>query len=63
MGGLVTPESDFDVCGVVIPPKEYFLGFAQRFEQAEATDPDLIIYDIRKFVCSLLPGTRVLELL
>lgn len=47
--GLATPESDIDLRGVVIPPKEYFLGFAQRFEQAESTDPDLLIYDIRKF--------------
>jgi hypothetical protein len=47
--GLATPESDLDLRGVVIPPKEYFLGFAQRFEQAESTDPDLVLYDIRKF--------------
>jgi hypothetical protein len=47
--GLATPESDLDLRGVAIPPKEYFLGFAQRFEQAEAVDPDLVIYDIRKF--------------
>lgn len=47
--GLATPESDVDLRGVAIPPREYFLGFAQRFEQAEATDPDLVIYDIRKF--------------
>lgn len=47
--GLATPESDVDLRGVAIPPREYFLGFAQRFEQAEAPDPDLVIYDIRKF--------------
>lgn len=47
--GLATPESDLDLRGVAIPPSEYFLGFAQRFEQADATDPDLVIYDIRKF--------------
>ncbi len=46
---LATPESDLDLRGVAIPPPEYFLGFAQRFEQADATDPDLVIYDIRKF--------------
>ena len=47
--GLATPESDLDLRGIVIPPKGYFLGFWHRFEQAESTDPDLVIYDIRKF--------------
>lgn len=47
--GLATPESDVDIRGVAIPPKEYFLGFWHHFEQAEATEPDLVIYDIRKF--------------
>jgi hypothetical protein len=62
--GLATPESDLDVRGVAIPPKEYFLGFAQRFEQAEATDPDLIIYDIRKFFMLATAGNpSIVELL
>jgi hypothetical protein len=47
--GMATPESDLDIRGVLIPPKEYFLGFAHRIEQVESNDPDLIIYDIRKF--------------
>lgn len=47
--GLATLESDVDVRGVAIPPREYFLGFWYRFEQAEAARPDLVIYDIRKF--------------
>lgn len=53
--GTSTPESDLDIKGVVIPPKEYLLGFAQHFEQAEQQSagdlekPDLVIYDIRKF--------------
>lgn len=47
--GLATPESDLDLRGIVIPPKEYFLGFWHRFAQAESTGPDLVIYDIRKF--------------
>ena len=47
--GLATPESDVDIRGVAIPPKEYFLGFWHHFEQAEAAQPDLVIYDIRKF--------------
>lgn len=47
--GLNTPESDLDLRGIAIPPKEYFLGFLKRFEQAESKDPDLTIHDIRKF--------------
>src|SRR5262245_20013011 len=47
--GLATPESDLDLRGVVIPPKEYFFGFAHHFEQAESSDPDFVLYDIRKF--------------
>lgn len=34
--GLHGPDSDVDVKGVAIPPKAYFLGFAKRFEQADA---------------------------
>lgn len=48
--GLNTPTSDIDLKGVAIPPREYFLGFSSRFEQAEGKDPyDLVIYEIRKF--------------
>jgi predicted nucleotidyltransferase len=47
--GTSTPESDLDVKGVAVPPTEYFYGFNKRFEQAEAKDPDAVIYDVRKF--------------
>lgn len=48
--GLNTPTSDIDLKGVAIPPREYFFGFQQRFEQAESKTPyDTVIYDIRKF--------------
>lgn len=47
--GLNIPSSDLDIKGVAVPPKEYFHGFAKRFEQAESTDPDMVIYDVRKF--------------
>jgi hypothetical protein len=62
--GLATLGSDLDLRGVAIPPKEYFLGFAHRFEQAEASDPDLIVYDIRKFFTLAAAGNpSILELL
>lgn len=48
--GLSTPSSDLDVKGVVIPPREYLLGFTEHFEQAESKDPfDMVVYEIRKF--------------
>jgi predicted nucleotidyltransferase len=50
--GLNTPASDLDIKGIAIPPREYFLGFANSFAQAESKDPDMVIYDLRKF-CKL----------
>lgn len=47
--GTNLPTSDTDYKGVAVPPREYFLGFSQKFEQAESKEPDLVIYDIRKF--------------
>jgi len=52
--GLNTPESDEDFKGVAVPPREYFLGFVNKFEQAEVkktkdSDIEFVIYDIRKF--------------
>lgn len=48
--GLATPTSDEDWKGVAIPPREYLYGFLNRFEQAESKVPDLVIYDLRKFM-------------
>lgn len=47
--GTALPTSDLDVKGVAIPPSEYLLGFHKKFEQAESSEPDMQIYDIRKF--------------
>lgn len=47
--GLATEKSDIDIKGICVPPKEYFLGFLYNFEQAESKNPDLTIFDIRKF--------------
>lgn len=46
--GLNTPESDVDVKGVTIPPKEYYFGM-RTFEQQEC-GKDHVIYSLRKFV-------------
>lgn len=49
--GTNLPTSDLDIKGVAVPPREYFLGFSMKFEQAEARTPnDLVIYDLRKFM-------------
>lgn len=49
--GLNTPTSDLDVKGFAVPPKEYYLGFVNRFEQAESHNEkfDIVIYEIQKF--------------
>ena len=53
--GTNIASSDSDFKGVAIPPKEYFLGYFSRFEQAEQLvskghPHDKTIYDIRKFL-------------
>lgn len=48
--GTATPQSDTDYKGLCVPPLNYFLGCMSKFEQAECKDPDLVIYDIRKFI-------------
>jgi predicted nucleotidyltransferase len=49
--GTATPTSDTDYKGVLIPPKQYYLGSQHRLEQIElkAPNPDCVIYEIRKF--------------
>lgn len=41
--------SDTDYKGICIPPKQYYLGCQNKFEQAELHDPDTVIYEITKF--------------
>jgi predicted nucleotidyltransferase len=47
--GTNLPTSDLDIRGIVVAPKEYYVGFGSSFEQAEQNEPDLVIFDIRKF--------------
>ena len=37
--GMSRPESDVDIKGVAIPPKEYFHGFSKRFDQFQGDFP------------------------
>jgi predicted nucleotidyltransferase len=46
--GLNTAESDIDIKGICIPPKEYYFGL-QTFEQQEI-GKDHVIYALKKFV-------------
>jgi predicted nucleotidyltransferase len=49
--GTNTPESDIDIKGVCVPPREYYLGYLNKFEQAIQNDPyDMVIYELRKFL-------------
>lgn len=53
--GLNTPESDEDFKGICIPPKEFYFGFVNHFEQFEHMGSkddgiDKVIYSIEKFV-------------
>jgi uncharacterized protein len=48
--GTSLPSSDLDVKGVAIAPAPYYLGFLQRFEQAESHEPDVVIFELRKLM-------------
>lgn len=48
--GTNTPESDTDLRGVCIAPKNYYTGCLHVFDQAEQHEPDLTIFEIRKFL-------------
>ena len=48
-GTQIEGVSDLDFKGLAIPPKGYFLGSLHRFEQAELNNPDVVIYELRKF--------------
>lgn len=48
--GTNKPGSDVDIRGIVIPPKEYYFGILNNFEQAVFSDPyDCVIFDLLKF--------------
>lgn len=48
--GTSLPTSDHDYKGFTVPPREYWLGYLKKFEQAEFKgDPDMTVYSIQKF--------------
>lgn len=48
--GTSLPTSDIDLRGVAIAPREYYHGFSQKFEQAVQNEPDLTVFELRKFL-------------
>lgn len=60
--GTNLPTSDLDTRGVLVAPKDYYLGLhslestkhtnptPRKLEQYEATEEDTVIYDIRKYI-------------
>ena len=49
--GTSTETSDYDYRGIIIPSKEYFLGFAKKVEQIiDSKDGnDRVLWELRKF--------------
>lgn len=63
--GTSLPTSDTDIRGIMIAPKEYYLGYNKVCEQAEQKkDPDMVIFELRKFMkLSTDANPNALELL
>jgi predicted nucleotidyltransferase len=62
--GLNNVNSDIDMAGICVPPKDYFLGFNKSLEQIQMSKPDGAVYNIIKF-CKLAidNNPNILELL
>lgn len=62
--GTNLPTSDMDLRGFAIPPREVLLSFVQHFEQVEVKEPDMVIFDLRRFFSLTADGNpNLIELL
>jgi len=62
--GTSDESSDYDYRGVCIPPIQYWLGYASKFEQYTPTDGDVVIYGLSKFLhLAAQNNPNVIELL
>jgi predicted nucleotidyltransferase len=62
--GTNIATSDMDYRGFAIPPKEYFFGYQKNFENYVQKEPDLTIFELRKFFrLALENNPNVLEIL
>ena len=48
--GTNVPESDEDLRGVCIAPKEYYLGYQKIFHNYIQAEPDFTVFELRKFL-------------
>lgn len=48
--GTNTENSDLDIRGIAIPPREYFTGYLHNFEQFEDKVKDITIWSLQKFM-------------
>lgn len=63
--GTATPDSDYDIRGVCIPPRKYYTGYLHRFDHLERKEPhDFALYELQKF-CKLAAdcNPNIIELL
>lgn len=48
--GTNLETSDQDEKGICIPDMSYYLSYHKKFEQHETKNPDMVIYELRKFI-------------
>lgn len=62
--GTNLPESDIDIKGICIPPKDYYLGSHLFFDQYTQQKPDVEIYGLKKYIkLAADANPNILELL
>ena len=62
--GFATAESDMDIRGICVPPKDYFLSIDKRFDQLEDSESDTVIYNIMKyFALAAANNPNILEII
>jgi predicted nucleotidyltransferase len=62
--GLHRPDSDTDTKGFYVPPTSSYFGLVKPPEQLESHDPDMVYYEIEKFIRLALKGNpTILETL
>lgn len=50
MYGMATPQSDIDLRGVCVPPKNVVMGFANNFRQQQVPGEDTTIFALMRFM-------------
>ena len=64
MYGTNTKDSDIDLRGVCVPPRNVVMGFARNFEQQTYENEDTVVYGLMKFMKLCLENNpNIIELL